>query len=80
MRIQLFDRGSPKGKKLFADIEAVCARLHIDNDPEYNRDMNKAYDRGYQGDTILLIDNEVVFIDKYPTPKELENYISDFIK
>jgi hypothetical protein len=42
--------------------------------------MNKAYDRGYQGNTILLIDNEVVFIDKYPNTKELENIISDFIK
>ena len=80
MRIQLFDRGSPAGKKLFSDIENVCRRLQIDNDPEYSKDMNRAYSMGYQGNTILLIDNEVVFIDKYPGPKEIENYISDFLK
>ena len=80
MRIQLFDRGLPTGKKLFADLQSVCQRLQIDYEPEYSKDMNKAYDRGYQGNTILLIDNEVVFIDKYPGVKELENIISDFIK
>ncbi|MFZ2152442.1 MAG: hypothetical protein WAV41_00090 [Microgenomates group bacterium] len=80
MRIQLFDRGLPQGKKLFADIEAVCQRLHIDTDPEYIKDMNRIYSKGYQGNTILLIDNEVAFIDKYPNLKELESIISDFIK
>ena len=80
MRIQLFDRGLPQGKKLFADIQAVCKRLQIDYDPEYSKDLNKVYSQGYQGNTILLIDNEVAFIDKYPTAKELESIISDFIK
>lgn len=80
MRIQLFDRGLPPGKKLFADLEAVCKRLQIDYDPEYSKDMNKIYSRGYQGNTILLIDNEVALIDKYPSLKELENLISDYIK
>ncbi len=80
MRIQLFDRGLPKGKKLFADLEAVCKRLQIDYDPEYSKELSKVYTRGLTGDTILLIDNEVVFIDKYPTGKELENIIADFIK
>lgn len=80
MRIQLYDRGLPQGKKLFADLQAVCQRLQIEYDPEYSKDMNKAYARGYQGNTILLIDNEVAFIDKYPSQKELENIISDYIK
>jgi len=80
MRIQLFDRGLPKGKQLFTDLETVCQRLQIDYDPEYSKDMNKVYAMGYQGNTILLIDNEVVFIDKYPNSKELENIISDYIK
>ena len=80
MRIQLFDRGLPPGKKLFADLEAVCKRLQIDYDPEYSKDMNKIYSRGYQGNTILLIDNEVALVDKYPSLKELENLISDYLK
>jgi len=80
MRIQLFDRGLPQGKKLYADLQTVCQRLQIDYDPEYSKDLNKVYARGYQGNTILLIDNEVAFIDKYPNAKELESIISDFIK
>ena len=79
MRIQLYDRGSPQGKKLFVDIENICRRLQIDNDPEYNRDMNRVYSMGYQGNTILLIDNEVALIDKYPSTKELESLISDYL-
>jgi len=35
---------------------------------------------GLQGSTILLIDGEVVLIDKYPPLKELENIISDYLK
>ncbi len=80
MRIQLYDRGLLQGKKLFTDIEAVCKRLQIDYDPEYIKDMNRPYSMGLQGNTILLINNEVAFIDKYPNPKELENIISDYIK
>jgi hypothetical protein len=78
MRIQLFDRGSPKGKQLFADLENLCRRLQIDFDPEYIKDMSKIYSRGVQGNTVLLIDNEVVFVDKYPNPKELETIISEY--
>ena len=80
MRIQLFDRGLPQGKKLFADLETVCQRLQIDYDPEYIKDMSRVYSMGIKGNTVLLIDGEVVFVDKYPNPKELENIISDYIK
>lgn len=80
MRIQLYDRGLPQGKKLYNDIEAVCKRLQIDFDPEYIKDMNRVYSMGYQGNTILLINGEVAFIDKYPNLKELENIISDYLK
>jgi hypothetical protein len=80
MRIQLYDRGLPKGKKLFADLDAVCQRLQLDCSPEYFKDMSRAYAMGYQGNTILLINGEVALIDKYPSQKELENIISDFIK
>jgi len=79
MRIQLFDRGSPKGKQLFADLETLCKRLQIDYDPEYIKDMSKVYSRGVQGNTVLLIDNEIVFVDKYPNIKELETIISDYV-
>ncbi len=78
MRIQLFDRGTPKGKQLFSNIEEVCRRLQIDYDPEYIKDMSKVITMGLQGNTILLIDGEVAFMDKYPSLKELENIISEF--
>jgi len=80
MKIQLFDRGTPKGKQLFANIEEVCRRLQIDWDPEYIKDMSRVISMGLQGNTILLIDNEVAFMDKYPSIKELETIISDFQK
>jgi hypothetical protein len=80
MRIQLFDRGSPQGKKLFANIEMLCKRLQIDYDPEYIQDMNRPYSMGIQGKTILMIDNEVALIDKFPSSKELETIISDYLK
>lgn len=79
MRIQLFDRGLPQGKKLFSDLDAVCQRLQLDCAPEYLRDMNRVYAMGYQGDTILLINGDVALIDKYPSLKELENLVSEFI-
>lgn len=78
MKIQLYDRGTPQGKQLFSNIEVVCKKLQIDYDPEYIKDMSKAISMGLQGKTILLIDNEVAFMDKYPSIKELETIISDF--
>lgn len=79
MKIQLFDRGLPPGKKLFADLDSLCQRFQID-DSEYIRDMSKVYARGLQGNTILLIDNEVVLIDQYPSKSELEAILSDYLK
>jgi hypothetical protein len=79
MRIQLFDRGSPQGKKLFSDIETICQRLQIEYDPEYIQDMSRVISMGIQGKTILLINNEVAFIDKYPSITELETIISEYI-
>lgn len=78
MRIQLFDRGTPKGKQLFSNLEEVCRKLQIDYDPEYIKDMSKVINMGLQGSTILLIDSEVAFMDKYPSVKELETIISEF--
>ena len=78
MRIQLFDRGTPKGKQLFSNIEEVCRKLQIDYDPEYIKDMSKVITMGLQGNTILLIGGEVAFMDKYPSQKELETIISEF--
>ncbi|MFA5750191.1 MAG: hypothetical protein WC895_03135 [Candidatus Shapirobacteria bacterium] len=79
MRIQLFDRGSPQGKKLFSDLENICHRLQVDYDPEYIKDMTKVYNMGVQGSTVLLIDNEIAFVDKYPNQKELETIISEYL-
>ena len=80
MRIQLYDRGTPKGKKLFTDIEKICQSLQIFEDPEYIKDMNRPYSMGLQGEVILMINNEPVLIDKSPSLKELENIIADFVK
>lgn len=80
MQIQLFDRGSPKGKQLFTDIQTVAKRLQIEYDPEYIKDMTRVYSMGLQGNTIMLIDREVVLIDKYPKLSELEKIISDYLK
>lgn len=79
MRIQLYDRGSPQGKKLFADLQSLCKRLQIDYDPEYIQDMNRVYSMGIQGKSVLLIDGEVVFVDRYPNSQELETIISEYL-
>jgi len=79
MKIQLFDRGTPQGKQLFSNIETVCQRLQIDYDPEYIKDMSRVISMGLQGKTILLIDGEVAFMDKYPSVKELETIISEYV-
>lgn len=79
MRIQLFDRGTPQGKKLFTDLETVCQRLQIDYDPEFIHDMSRVYSMGIQGKTILLIDNEVALVDKFPSLSELESIIQEYL-
>jgi hypothetical protein len=80
MRIQLYDRGLPPGKQLFANLQSLCQRLQIDYDPEYIKDMTRVYAMGLQGNTILLIDGEVALIDKYHSLKELENILNDYRK
>jgi len=79
MKIQLFDRGTPKGKELFANIEILCKRFQIDYDPEYVKDMTKVYNMGVQGSTVLLIDNEIALVDKFPSLKDLEALISEYV-
>jgi hypothetical protein len=79
MRIQLYDRGTPRGKKLFADIEKVCQSLQVFDEPEYIKDMNRPYSMGLQGEVILMINNEPVLIDKFPNLKELENLINEYL-
>lgn len=80
MKIQLFDRGTPAGKKLFSDIKIVCQRLQVDYDPEMITDMHRVVTMGVQGKTVLLIDNDIALVDKYPSLSELENIISDYLK
>ena len=78
MLIQFYDRGSPQGKKMFADIEKLCRRLQIENDPEYVREMHRPYSMGIQGKSILMINNQVVSVDKFPSVKELEEILRDY--
>ncbi|HAP37542.1 hypothetical protein A2574_03700 [Candidatus Shapirobacteria bacterium RIFOXYD1_FULL_38_32] len=79
MRIQLFDRGSPQGKKLFDDLDNLCQRMQLDFASEYIQDMDRVISMGIQGKTILLIDNEVALVDKYPGPNELEKILNDYL-
>lgn len=78
MLIQFYDRGSPQGKRLFSDIERICRRLQIENDPEYIQEMNRPYSMGIQGKSILMINNQVVLVDKFPSAKELEEILEDY--
>ena len=80
MRIQLFDRGSPEGKQLFSNLEILCKRLQIDYDPEYIKDMSRVYSQGIQGKTVLMIGNEVALVDKYPSLRELEVILQDYLE
>ncbi|MFA6518970.1 MAG: hypothetical protein WCV93_04985 [Candidatus Shapirobacteria bacterium] len=80
MKIQLFDRGTPQGKKLFSDLETVCKRLQIDWQPEFVHDMTRVYSMGVQCKTALMIDNEIAFVDKYPSLRDLETIVSDYIE
>lgn len=79
MIIKLYDRGSPQGKKLFADLEYLSQRLQIDYAPEYVKDMSHVYSQGIQGKTVLMIDNEVALVDKYPSRSELEKILTDYL-
>ena len=42
-KIQLFDRGTPEGKKLWERLERVCQRLQIEYSPELTNKMEKVY-------------------------------------
>lgn len=79
LKIQLFDRGSPQGKKLFSQLEEVCERLQLEVSPDYITDMYKVIEAGIQANTVLMINREPVLIDKFPATSELEAIISEFI-
>ena len=79
LKIQLFDRGSPQGKKFFAQLEEVCQRLQLDISPDYITDMYKVIEQGIQAKTVLMINHQPVLIDKFPNSSELEAIISEFI-
>jgi hypothetical protein len=79
MQIRLYDRGSPQGKQLFANLQLLCKRLQIEYDPEYIRDMGKVYSQGIQGKTVLMIDHDVVLVDKYPSLRELESILQEYL-
>ncbi len=79
LKIQLFDRGTPRGKKLFADLEEVCSRLQLDTSPDYVTDMYKVIEAGLEAKTVLMINHQPVLIDKFPNQTELEAILGDFI-
>lgn len=75
MKIQYFDRGTPQGKKLFANLDLICRKLQIDLPPEYIHDMSRVYAMGVQCKSALVINNEVAFVDRYPSPRDLETIV-----
>ncbi len=78
MRLQLYDRGSPQGKKLLNQLDELCQRLQLDCAPEPVTDMSRVYSMGVQGKTILVINSEVVLVDRFPSLKELEDILNDY--
>ena len=79
MRIQLYDRGTAQGKQLFAALDDLAQRMQLDCVPEYIKDMSRVYSQGITGETILMVNGEVAIVDRYPSAKELEIIINDFI-
>lgn len=79
LKIQLFDRGTPAGKKLFSQLEEICQRLQLDTSPDYITDMYKVIEQGIQANTVLMINYEPVLVDKFPGTSELEAIISEFV-
>lgn len=78
MRIQLYDRGSPQGKKLWNQLDNLCQRLQLGSSPEFITDMSRVYSLGVQGNTVLLINGQVALVDKFPDQKELEDILNDY--
>ncbi len=79
MLIQFYDRGSPQGKKFFATLDHLCQRLQVDRDPEYIQDLSRPISLGIQGKSILLINNEVAMVDKFPSDSELETLLQEYL-
>ena len=77
MYIQFYDRGTPAGKMFFSKLEEACTRLQIDDRPEYITDMYKVINQGIQAKSVLMIDNQPVFIDKFPSQSELEAILTE---
>jgi len=80
MIIQFYDRGSPRGKIFFENLDSLCQRLQINRDPEYIQDLSRPISMGIQGRSILIINNDVVFVDKFPSASELESILQDYQK
>lgn len=77
MYIQFYDRGTPQGKKFFKTLEESCTRLQLEDRPEYITDMYRVINQGIQAKSVLMIDSEPVFIDKFPSQTELEAILTD---
>ena len=77
MYIQFYDRGTPAGKTFFTSLEETCTRLQIEDRPEYITDMYRVINQGIQAKSVLMIDNQPVFIDKFPSQSELEAILTE---
>jgi len=77
MYIQFYDRGTPEGKKFFARLEESCTRLQLEDRPEYIKDMYRLINQGIQAKSVLMINRQPVFIDKFPSQTELEAILTE---
>jgi len=77
MYIQFYDRGTPQGKKFFSRLEETCTRLQLEDRPEYITDMYRVINQGIQAKSVLMIDNQPVFVDKFPSQSELEAILTE---
>lgn len=77
MYIQFYDRGTPAGKVFFAKLEETCSRLQIEDRPEYITDMYRVINQGIQAKSVLMINNQPIFIDKFPSQSELEAILTE---
>jgi len=77
MYIQFYDRGTPEGKKFFERLEQTCSRLQLEDRPEYITDMYRVINQGIQAKSVLMINQEPVFINKFPSQAELEAILTE---
>jgi hypothetical protein len=77
VRIQIHDKNTSLGKKLYTLTQKVLKRLFSDIRPEYIKNSSKLLDLGIPGKTALFIDDELICLDQCPPETELLKIIEE---